>query len=47
MEIPVWSGFALNWPENINSRTSQYLQINANMAFMPPILQDAAVLMQN
>jgi hypothetical protein len=24
-----------------------HLQINANMAFLPPILQDAVVLMQN
>ena len=32
MEIPVWSGLALIWPESINLRTSQYLQIYANKA---------------
>jgi hypothetical protein len=37
-ENPVRSGLALVWSENINLRTSQYLQIYANMAFMLPIL---------
>ena len=41
LENPVRSGLALVWSENINLRTSQYLQIYANMAFMLPILDTA------
>ena len=40
MEIPVWLDFVINWQGNMSLGVSQYLQLDANMAFMLPILEN-------